>query len=72
MTIDPRLYEKYSGRSGDPYKRLGEALAKSSRMKSERDGMPKGFRGGLNIMGAPGLWGQFFNWFRNSSRYKGD
>lgn len=27
MAIDPRMYEKYSGRSGDPYKRMGEALA---------------------------------------------
>lgn len=30
MAIDPRLYEKYSGRSGDPYKRLGEALSRSA------------------------------------------
>ena len=34
MAIDPRLYQKYSGRSGDPYKRLGEALAAGSRQKS--------------------------------------
>ena len=33
MAIDPKLYEKYSGRSGDPYKRLGEALAAGARQK---------------------------------------
>jgi hypothetical protein len=72
MAIDPKLYEKYSGRSGDPYKRLGEALAKSARVKSERDGMPKGVSGGFRMMAAPGMFAQLFNWFRNSSRYKGD
>ena len=36
MAIDPRMYEKYSGRSGDPYKRLGEALAQSSKASSNR------------------------------------
>lgn len=35
MGIDPRMYEKYSGRSGDPYKRLGEALATSSARKQK-------------------------------------
>ncbi|MCC6678791.1 MAG: hypothetical protein IT436_16790 [Phycisphaerales bacterium] len=35
MAIDPKMYEKYSGRSGDPYKRLGEALAKSSAKKQQ-------------------------------------
>lgn len=37
MAIDPRLYEKYSGKSGDPYKKLGEALAQGAARKSERD-----------------------------------
>ncbi len=45
MAIDPRLYEKYSGRSGDPYKRLGEVLAKDAKVQSERDEMPKGVSG---------------------------
>ena len=36
MAIDPRMYEKYSGRSGDPYKRLGEVLAQSSKASSNR------------------------------------
>jgi hypothetical protein len=41
MTIDPRIYKKYSGRSGDPYSRMGEALAKStarsSQLKASKD-----------------------------------
>jgi hypothetical protein len=36
MGIDPRLYEKLSGRSGDPYKRLGEALAQDAKSSYER------------------------------------
>ena len=35
MAIDPRLYEKYSGRSGDPYKRLGAALAQGAAQKQQ-------------------------------------
>jgi hypothetical protein len=37
MAIDRRLYEKYSGRTGDPYARLGEALAKGVAEKSRRE-----------------------------------
>lgn len=37
MAIDPKMYEKYSGRSGDPYKRMGEALAKSSARQQRVD-----------------------------------
>jgi hypothetical protein len=33
MAIDPMLYKKYSGRSGDPYERLGQALAQSAAQK---------------------------------------
>lgn len=72
MAIDPRLYEKYSGRSGDAYKRLGEALAKSSKVKSERDGLPTGVSGGLQTIGRPGVFAQFFNWLRDRRRFKGD
>lgn len=36
MGIDPRLYEKLSGRSGDPYKRMGEALAQDAKSSYER------------------------------------
>src|SRR5262245_40084746 len=35
LAIDPMLYKKYSGRSGDPYERLGAALAQSSAQKSQ-------------------------------------
>ncbi len=36
MTIDPRLYEKVTGRMpGDAQKAYGEALAKSARSKSK-------------------------------------
>jgi len=38
MAIDPKLYEKYSGRSGDPYKRLGEALAQGAARKQSVQG----------------------------------
>ena len=38
MGIDPRLYEKYSGRSGDPMARLGSALAQSAERKSQLKG----------------------------------
>lgn len=30
MAIDPMMYKKYSGRSGDPTDTLGQTLAKSS------------------------------------------
>ena len=72
MAIDPRLYEKYSGRSGDPYKRLGEVLAKDAKAKQDRDAMPKGFSGGMKTMAAPGMFAQLFNWFRNKKRERGD
>lgn len=72
MAIDPRLYEKYSGRSGDPYKRLGEALAKSSKAKSERDGMPKGVRGGFRTMMLPGFFAQIFFFWKDRRRSRGD
>ncbi len=36
MAIDPMLYEKISGRSGDPYARLGQALAGSDAAKAKR------------------------------------
>lgn len=72
MAIDPKLYEKYSGRSGDPMTRLGEALAKDARAKQERDTMPKGMRGGFRTMGKPGMFAQLFYWLKDKTRYKGD
>ncbi len=72
MAIDPRLYEKYSGRSGDPYKRLGEALAKNSKAQSNRDAMPKGVTGGLNIVKLPGVFLNLWFWIRNRRRERDD
>lgn len=71
MAIDPRLYEKYSGRKGDPYTRLGEALAKNVKAQHARDEMPKGVAGGFRTMSKPGMWAQLFNWFKNRQREKG-
>lgn len=34
MAIDPMLYERVSGRSANPHKRLGEALADSEQQKA--------------------------------------
>jgi len=70
MTIDPRLYEKYSGRKGDPYTRLGQALAKNAKAQQERDAMPKGFRGGLRVTMWPGMFAQLWFWFKDKSRSK--
>ena len=72
MTIDPRLYEKYSGRKGDPMMRLGQVLAKESKAKSDRDEMPKGVSGGFRTMRLPGIWGQIFFWLKDRKRSRGE
>jgi hypothetical protein len=72
MAIDPMLYQKLSGRSGDPYTRMGEALAKNAKHKQELDEMPKGVAGGFRTMRMPGMWAQFFLFFKNWRRSKGD
>lgn len=36
MAIDPLLYEKVSGRSADPSRAYGEALASSAKSKQDR------------------------------------
>lgn len=72
MAIDPRLYEKYSGKSGDPYKRLGEALAKGVKAQHARDSMPKGVSGGFRTMMLPGFFAQIANWFKDRRRARGD
>jgi hypothetical protein len=36
MAIDPLLYEKVSGRSGNPHERLGSALAGAEKSRSAR------------------------------------
>lgn len=56
MAIDPLLYQKLSGRSGDPYTRLGEALAQDAKKKQERDALPKGVKGGMQVTRMPGVW----------------
>ena len=56
MAIDPLLYQKLSGRSGDPYTRMGEALAQNAKKKQERDALPKGVSGGLKVTRMPGVW----------------
>ena len=40
MVIDPRLYQKLSGRSGDPYEKLGQALASQAARESARNQTP--------------------------------
>ena len=37
MAIDPMMYERLSGRKGDPYTRMGEALAQSDSRKHARE-----------------------------------
>ncbi|MFG0251805.1 MAG: hypothetical protein ACF8NJ_02910 [Phycisphaerales bacterium JB038] len=71
MTIDPRLYEKYSGRKGDPRTRLGQALAKDAKVKAGRDAMPKGVTGGLRVTRLPGSYAQVWLWLKNLLRPKG-
>lgn len=71
MTIDPRIYEKYSGRKGDPYMRLGQALAQDAKARQERDEMPKGVSGGLHTMRLPGVLAQVLLWFKSRRRERG-
>lgn len=42
MAIDPMMYQKLSGRKGDPYTRMGEVLAKDAKHKQEPLMLPKG------------------------------
>ncbi len=65
-----RDYQKYSGRSGDPYTRLGQALAKNAKSKQERDAMPKGASGGFRMMLMPSMFAQLWFWLKNRSRSK--
>lgn len=70
VAIDPMLYEKLSGRKGDPYSRLGAALAKNAKAKAQREEMPKGMSGGLRTSMWPGLWANVFFWLKDKSREK--
>ncbi|MDX9911976.1 MAG: hypothetical protein RBS39_09105 [Phycisphaerales bacterium] len=64
MAIDPLLYQKLSGRSGDPYTRLGEALAQDAKKQQQRDELPKGVSGGLKVTRMPGVWMNFLHLFK--------
>jgi hypothetical protein len=71
MVIDPRIYEKYGGRTGDPQARLGAVLAKNAKAKAQRDEMPKGVSGGLRTMRTPGIFAQVWFWWKDRTRSKG-
>jgi hypothetical protein len=70
MVIDPRMYEKHSGRKGDPMTRMGEVLAKDAKHKQERDEMPKGVSGGMKVIRQHGIVAQIYYWFKNRARGK--
>lgn len=68
MGIDPLMYERISGKSADPTKRLGEVLAKNAKKQQERDELPKGFRGGLRTVAKPWLFSQIWLFWKNARR----
>lgn len=70
MAIDPRLYTKYSGRTGDPYTRLGEALAQNVKAQHARDEMPKGLSGGMKVVRQPGIFANIIHAIRDMMRAK--
>jgi hypothetical protein len=70
MAIDPMMYQKLSGRKGDPYTRMGEALAKDAKHKQERDALPKGVAGGFKIAAMPGIFANLFFWAKSKGRDK--
>lgn len=70
MAIDPRMYEKYSGRKGDPTRRMGAALASDAKAKQERDAMPKGVSGGMKTIAQPGMFMQFIYAIKDRLRTK--
>ncbi len=70
MAIDPMMYQKLSGRKGDPYTRMGEALAKNAKHKQERDALPKGVSGGFRVSMMPGIFANLFFWMKSKGRDK--
>lgn len=70
MAIDPMMYERLSGRKGDPYTRMGEALAKDVKAQKERDEMPKGVSGGFRVMRMPGIWANIWFAIKDKMRSK--
>lgn len=59
MAIDPLLYERISGRSADPSKRLGEALAQTA--KPSKDHYGEFSSAGSEV--AIGFLGLRFHWW---------
>jgi hypothetical protein len=70
MAIDPRMYEKYSGRKGDPTTRMGAALAQNDKTQHDRDEMPQGAAGGMRTMAGPGWIMQIFYAIKDKLRTK--
>ncbi len=70
MAIDPMMYEKLSGRKGDPYTRMGEALASNAKSKQQRDAMPKGLSGGFRTMLLPGFFANIYYAIKDRMRSK--
>lgn len=74
MAIDPMLYQKLSGRKGDPYSRLGEALAKDVKHKASRSEQRNAIGRTRRVMwlmpGFTGLFGWLFFWSASKGREK--
>ncbi len=68
MAIDPMMYERLSGRKGDPNTRLGESLAQNAKAKQQRDEMPKGAQGGMRVNAMPGIWANL--WFAIKDHFR--
>lgn len=61
MAIDPMLYKKYSGRSGDPYAKMGAALAQGDALKAKRE-RAKGVNGRTWISPVERFKAQMMGW----------
>lgn len=68
MGIDPLMYERISGKSADPTKRLGEVLASRVTKQHDRDELPKGISGGFRLMRFPDMFAQLWLTWRNHRR----
>lgn len=72
MAIDPLLYRKMSGRSGDPHSRMGEALAKEEKAKSQREDARKWLWYGFRTNFLPEFIVQVLLWYKSRKRERGD
>lgn len=57
MAIDPMMYERLSGKKGDPMDRLGAVSAQNDARQHQRDRAAKGVSGGLGWS-----WGNYWRW----------